>query len=177
MLYKEPTISNLIINVGDLLYKDTAETIDVSVVADFTIPDPLFTSKAKTTGSIQIIKLEKNLWARYNLETSYSASCIRCLEPAHISTALKFDRYFAEQPQEDELPVTPDYNINLEPPILEEIILSLPIKPLCKPDCLGLCSECGTNLNQKTCKCSKTTSKDDRMVEIQKQLKKFKTKE
>ena len=35
----------------------------------------------------------------------------------------------------------------------EEILLSLPYKKLCKPDCKGLCPICGTNLNETVCKC------------------------
>ena len=35
----------------------------------------------------------------------------------------------------------------------EEILLSLPYKKLCKPDCKGLCPICGTNLNEAECKC------------------------
>jgi len=30
----------------------------------------------------------------------------------------------------------------------------LPMKPLCKQDCKGLCSQCGVNLNIETCQCS-----------------------
>jgi len=44
--------------------------------------------------------------------------------------------------------------IDLEPEIREEIILDYPIKPLCKPDCKGLCPKCGINLNEKNCDCN-----------------------
>jgi uncharacterized protein len=38
--------------------------------------------------------------------------------------------------------------------IAEQIIMRLPIKPLCYPECKGLCSQCGVNLNQERCNCS-----------------------
>ena len=41
--------------------------------------------------------------------------------------------------------------INLGPFLRDEIILSIPIKPLCSEECLGLCPTCGINLNKKTC--------------------------
>ncbi len=44
--------------------------------------------------------------------------------------------------------------IDLDPEIREEIILDYPIKPLCKPDCKGLCPKCGINLNEKNCDCN-----------------------
>ena len=35
----------------------------------------------------------------------------------------------------------------------EQFYLALPMKPLCRDDCKGLCPECGTNLNRGTCDC------------------------
>jgi len=35
----------------------------------------------------------------------------------------------------------------------EQCYLSLPMKPLCRPDCRGLCPQCGTNLNRGACAC------------------------
>lgn len=43
--------------------------------------------------------------------------------------------------------------IDLGPQIREEVILEYPVKPLCKPDCLGLCPKCGKNLNEGKCSC------------------------
>jgi uncharacterized protein len=45
--------------------------------------------------------------------------------------------------------------IDLGPDIREEIILDYPVKPLCKPDCKGLCPTCGKNLNEGQCNCNK----------------------
>ena len=36
----------------------------------------------------------------------------------------------------------------------EQFYLALPMKPLCKDACRGLCAQCGTNLNRETCGCS-----------------------
>ncbi len=51
-------------------------------------------------------------------------------------------------------PVDP-YNpiIDLDQDIREEIIIDYPIKPLCAPDCKGLCIKCGESLNTGKCKC------------------------
>ena len=38
----------------------------------------------------------------------------------------------------------------------EQFYLSLPMKPLCRTDCRGLCVVCGTNLNRETCSCKRT---------------------
>jgi uncharacterized protein len=38
--------------------------------------------------------------------------------------------------------------------VREEVLLALPYKPLCKPDCRGLCAQCGQDLNSGTCGCA-----------------------
>lgn len=44
-----------------------------------------------------------------------------------------------------------DGNIDFGPILREYLLLEMPIKPLCKPDCKGLCTVCGENLNLTTC--------------------------
>ena len=43
--------------------------------------------------------------------------------------------------------------INLAGLLWEEFVLALPVRPLCKPDCKGLCPDCGKNLNEGSCSC------------------------
>ena len=43
--------------------------------------------------------------------------------------------------------------IDLGQLVLEQFYLALPMKPLCRESCRGLCPECGTNLNTATCSC------------------------
>jgi uncharacterized protein len=47
-----------------------------------------------------------------------------------------------------------DDQIDLNELLREQFYLALPMKPLCRDDCAGLCSQCGTNLNIGTCQCS-----------------------
>ena len=46
-------------------------------------------------------------------------------------------------------------HIDLRPALQEELVLALPMQPLCKDSCKGLCSECGANLNAGECGCAK----------------------
>lgn len=43
--------------------------------------------------------------------------------------------------------------LETEPLIAEQVQLSLPVKPLCRPDCAGLCPGCGADLNSEPCRC------------------------
>lgn len=49
--------------------------------------------------------------------------------------------------------------------VREQCYLALPMKPLCRPDCRGLCPQCGTNLNESACTCD-TTWVDPRLAAL-----------
>ena len=92
--------------------------------------------------------------------------CSRCLEPFRLPVATEFDlRYVprVENAGEGEREVEEDdlstafYDgdeIDLAQLIMEQFQLALPMKPLCRDDCKGLCPHCGTNLNTGACDCS-----------------------
>jgi uncharacterized protein len=92
--------------------------------------------------------------------------CSRCLEPFRLPVNAGFDiRYLpateastdAEREVEEEDLETSYYRddqIDLNELLREQFYLALPMKPLCRDDCKGLCSQCGTNLNTASCDCA-----------------------
>jgi uncharacterized protein len=59
-----------------------------------------------------------------------------------------------DRDQGDEVfPIEADHHIDLEPVLRELIILATPMHAVCREDCLGLCPECGQNLNEGPCDC------------------------
>jgi uncharacterized protein len=91
--------------------------------------------------------------------------CSRCLEPFQIPVDAKFDMLFLpvsenngegeSEVAEDDLGVSyyKDDAIDLGEVIREQFYMALPMKPLCREDCRGLCSECGANRNREACSC------------------------
>ena len=76
--------------------------------------------------------------------------CARCLMEidfpvtAHLRELFAYpESTTAATTEDDEIPRLVDDLIDLEPLVRDEIVLELPIAPLCRPDCAGLCSECG----------------------------------
>ena len=108
--------------------------------------------------------------ARYHLvgtvETTLELVCGRCLEPFRLPVTAGFDlRYLphGENRGEGELEVEEDDlstayyrddRIDLGGLVREQLYLTLPMKPLCRAECRGLCSECGANLNAAACGCA-----------------------
>ncbi len=70
------------------------------------------------------------------------------LIPSASEVELKGDDLDVEYYEGDE--------IELEPYVFEEIMLSIPIKPVCREECNGLCEGCGANRNHEQCRCSDT---------------------
>src|SRR6476661_2801905 len=108
--------------------------------------------------------------------TTLEVACSRCLEPYRIPVDSSFDlRYLPQSAAvaggEHEAEVAADdlstsfYQddaIDLAQLMQEQFYLALPMKPLCGPECKGLCPACGTNLNVETCDCD-TSWVDPRM--------------
>ena len=73
----------------------------------------------------------------------------------------------------DDEPFMKRYNLDVDQLVCNELLLSLPMKVLCREDCKGICNRCGTNLNLRTCTCD-TRSLDPRMSVIQEIFNEFK---
>ena len=79
--------------------------------------------------------------------------CVRCLEPLEdVEVEAEFQElYFfpGEDAGEDEDAVFLSGDLlDLEPVVHDAVVLALPLSPVCREDCLGLCSECGALLNE-----------------------------
>jgi uncharacterized protein len=85
-------------------------------------------------------------------EAPVSGECARCLEPVAQTIEIRFQELFSYQPgsgsgDEDGYALVGDL-LDLEPVLRDALVLALPLAPLCRPDCPGLCAECGVLLAQ-----------------------------
>ena len=101
------------------------------------------------------------------LETRLELACVRCLETIEQPVDRAFDLYFR---QRDSFVYDEDADIELEEAdtqtsfmtgavlplagiLREQVLLAMPMKPLCSTDCSGLCPSCGINRNAGSCDC------------------------
>jgi uncharacterized protein len=101
-------------------------------------------------------------------EGRFEAPCARCVEPVEHRLKSAFDLIFrplgvdaemadhAISTSETEIGYYEGNGLELEDVLREQVLLSLPAKTLCGPDCKGLCPHCGKNLNTGACACEKT---------------------
>ena len=105
--------------------------------------------------------------------------CSRCLEPFRFQAQDRFDLYCAlglpaprgeeRELAEEELDVTyiEEGRIDTDQLLRENVLLSLPVQPLCREECRGLCPRCGANLNLGSCGCQDTQT-DPRLTILRK---------
>lgn len=85
--------------------------------------------------------------------------CSRCLQPVKETIAVPFMERFASRPEavpkedQDEVHLISEDHIKLDSYVEEAVWLALPLAPVCREDCEGLCPECGTNRNNGACGC------------------------
>ena len=100
------------------------------------------------------------------LSTQLEFPCARCLEPVVEDVKRKFDllyRPLGSDAGKEELSVTgveaeigyyQGQGLLLEDVLREQVLLSVPLRALCREDCKGLCPVCGKNLNHEQCSCA-----------------------
>ncbi len=115
---------------------------------------------------LSVKRVDKTVSLEVKIETAVDLECCRCLEgfTFQIKTEFKYIISPFEERFEEELELTSEdfltgyYKndvIELCPVVLEQILLQIPIKPLCSDSCEGICPHCGVNLNEETCKCQR----------------------
>lgn len=148
----------------------------------FRTADEAYAMAAPARLHIDVYKDGRRFRLAGHLETRLELPCSRCLEPFPWPIDVSFDLQYQPQStnvgdgehevEEDDLSTAYYENeeIDLGQLIREQIYLALPMKPLCRDDCRGLCPVCGINLNRGTCTC--TRSWEDSRLAALKTLKK-----
>lgn len=141
----------------------------VGSTRSFEVADEIATDDGtvyKITGRAELLRTNRGVLVRAQLNTNAQCICSRCLKPLSCPVPIGFEEEFFPTINIDgsrlELPEEPDYFkidnkhiLSLTEAIREYLVINMPIKPLCREDCAGLCPICGQNLNEDSCLCEK----------------------
>ena len=117
--------------------------------------------------AFDIVKDKAHFQLIGTVKTTLELPCSRCVEPFLLPVENAFDLRYQphavntgeseREIEEDDLTTAfyEDDQIDLRELMREQFYLALPMKPLCRDDCKGLCVVCGTNLNRGTCDCKR----------------------
>lgn len=155
------------VNVSDIVKVEGAG-IDIQFCDDLPGLQELYTSATfyppfKFTG--RIVNLGGLLKLSGMLHFEYSGNCLRCLKSIKDSLEVTIEENFVEAvDSEDSDAYTFEGNVvDIDRPLIDNIILAIPMTLLCSEDCKGLCKNCGNNLNIKNCNCDEREIVDPRM--------------
>jgi DUF177 domain-containing protein len=87
------------------------------------------------------------------ISAPWRAECRRCLRPVDGRVEVEFRELFEARPREGETYALGHEEVDLEPLIREAVLLALPLAPLCRAECEGICPTCGADLNEGPCGC------------------------
>jgi uncharacterized protein len=106
------------------------------------------------TGVVEPV--HQGLLVTATIKTTWQGSCVRCLEQAEGPIEVDVVELFEEEGQgeEDTYHLSGDI-LDLSELVKDFVVLELPVVPLCSKSCKGLCVNCGQNLNEEACSCSK----------------------
>ncbi len=147
------------IDVSPLLNgAETSLSFSYTLSCEQALPGVFFPKPFEVSGSITDNAGYMALSAR--AQVFYETECARCLAPVSGVLPIDFERTVAlpgtlthEDNDSDDYVVVQDNAVDVDLPLIEQIVLLFPSKILCRDDCKGLCPKCGKNLNEGECSC------------------------
>lgn len=131
-------------------------------------------------GDIQLLKDRGDVFLIGWVQTTVRLQCARCLEDFQVDRRVDMNLAVTPGALETEL-AEPDADtgeidrcfveegeLDLGRVFTQEILLSLPMKPLCKEDCPGLCAQCGALAGSPECRCPQDEPVDSRWGALKK---------
>lgn len=163
-------IDNLRINVAQLM-KDPVGSyrhVDVATDLEELVPDVELAegdASSMIEGRVRLMRTNQGVLAQGIVAGEVQLACARCLAPVPVEIEAQVEEVFVPtvdmatgriiKPEEEDqaLWIDEHHILDLAEVLRQDVLLELPMHVLCREDCRGLCSECGTNLNEASCDC------------------------
>ena len=161
----------MLFNVAGLLNADVGATRAGSLDGErIETADGVFEN---IEGTVEMLRTDSTILVTAELGAQTTRACSRCLEPARIDLGVLIEeefhpvnidlgagpRYGRGEPDDlpdDEALIIDDRNmLDLSEVIRQALTVALPMAPLCRPDCAGICPVCSRDRNKEPCDCEK----------------------
>jgi uncharacterized protein len=137
------------------------QTPGVEVPFELSVPTPadwgedaaLFPQGIRLSGTS--LGAGESVFVRGTVYADYAAACARCLKPVLVPLAAPIREVYAREvdPSDPEKLAYSGHTLDIGEQIRAALLLYLPMRTLCQPDCPGLCPVCGADLSQGSCAC------------------------
>lgn len=155
------------INIAELLrragsIRDVDRQIDAS---EFDFADSRIVDGSKIDVALTLEALTDGIVVHGKLQADWRCECRRCLRPLSGRAEVEVQElYQAVISDPDAYPITGE-QLDLLEMTRENVLLSVPLAPLCRADCPGLCPQCGADLQSAPCSCSREV-RDERWAAL-----------
>jgi uncharacterized protein len=154
----------LYFNVSRLLKSDIGDSRSHSFARD----TALDLDEAEATGiegQVKFTLTNFGIIASVQAKARLHLTCARCIEPFETAIEIGFDEEYqpvidiasglpSSAPRSDAAStISPNHIIDLDEAVRQDLLVAMELVPLCRPDCKGLCPECGANRNLEPCTC------------------------
>lgn len=152
-------ITNLRRSVGAAREEQRSGRVGELRVAESTVD-----ADARATATTVLRSVDGGIEVTAVVEAPWEGECRRCLEPLSGQLRSEVRELYrprspgdaGEDQDEDTYPLKGE-QLDLKPLVRDALLLELPLAPLCRPDCRGLCPVCGGNLNVDPCSCEQAS--------------------
>jgi uncharacterized protein len=181
--------NDLTFNVAQLLKESVGSTRNLKintptlVLSDQSIDpdDPTVIEAHDVKGDVKVTRVSHDLLVQGDVSADVDLECSRCLDHFSLPVSAKLEekylptvdvetgravsRILADE-DDTAFDINANHEIDLTEPVRQALLVSLPMRPLCREDCAGLCPTCGKNLNDGPCDCEPETV-DNRWASLQ----------
>ncbi len=148
--------------VGAIKKYDLEEHVWQHLTEDAELIGPL-------SGHVQLMRTQNGILVTGTLRTRVALTCSRCLEPAYYDLAIEVEEEFfptvevytgatvdwQRYTDDEALLIDAQHILDMSEVVRQDLIVALPMQPLCDETCKGLCPICGQNLNEGVCSCER----------------------
>lgn len=149
----------LIVNVIELLrWPGSTKDVVVSVAAkDFEFDDSRIVDSPVDI-NLHLESLSNGVSVAGTATARWAGECRRCLAPLTEQMTIEVSELYQQIPEDPEAYAIVNDQINLLPMVRENVLVAIPLGPLCREDCPGFCPQCGADLSENPCGCETSVS-------------------
>ena len=136
-------VADLLSRPGQTRHEELEAVLDGLEVLGSHVPEG-----APVTLDLELQSVNEAIVAKGTVSAPWTGECRRCLTTVDAVLTADVMEIFEDELVEGETSKLDHDRIDLEPMAREAVLLELPLAPLCKDDCAGLCAECGADLNE-----------------------------
>ena len=155
---------SLRVNVAQLMKEPVGSTRSHSFDQGFESLDEE-QSTINACGNVRMTKSLDGLWVSGKADATIESACSRCLVPFGHVVRVDFEETFLPtvdiavgrrlrrdgETEDGQFTIDEHHILDLTEAVRQHALAAVPINPLCRTDCLGLCQVCGSDLNQGPC--------------------------